>query len=172
MSTHRIAQWLAFSLALISAPALADPENPFLTPKNPTAEDVIVVNASAGPCEALQYAFLEPEVTVDGTQITVQLTGVMVTDPIWCVYGSRIDRVAIGSFPPGSYTVTIRWQYYNLIEWVQVTLGTVPLTIGDGAPTGEPVALPASDGFGLMVLALMLTAAAVVQVRRLRRKGA
>lgn len=172
MSGYGVARWLKFLLALVCVPAMADPENPFLTPENPTTEDVIVVNASAGPCEALQYAFVEPEVTVDGTQITVQLTGVMVTDPIWCVYGSRIDRVAIGSFPAGSYAVTIHWQYYNLIEWVHATLGTMVLTIGDGVPIGEPVALPTSDGFGLTMLALMLSAAVVLRARRQRRRGA
>lgn len=172
MSGYRFARWLAFSLALASVPAMADPENPFLTPEHPTAEDTIIVNAHAGPCDDLQDPYTEPEITRDGDQIVVRLSGEHITDPIWCVFGSRIDQVEIGSFPPGSYAVTIHWQYYNLIEWVEVTLGTVPLTIGDGAPIGAPVALPASNGFGLMALALMLSAAAVIRARRLRRRSA
>ena len=171
MSGYRVARWLALVLGLFSVPCLADPENPFLTPDHPTAGDTIVVNAYAGPCDGLQLGFLEPEVSLNGNQITVQLTGVHHTDPIDCVFGSRVDQVEIGSFPRGSYTVTIHWQYFNLIEWVQVTLGELPLTIGGGAPPDEPVALPTSGNFGLSMLVVLLSAAAVTRVWMLRRRG-
>jgi hypothetical protein len=107
MSGHRVAGWLALLLGLTSVPATADPENPILTPEHPTAEDVIAVNAYVGPCDDLDYGYFPPEVTIQDNHITVQLTGVHVTDPIWCVYGSRIEQVAFGSFPPGSYTVAV-----------------------------------------------------------------
>jgi hypothetical protein len=164
MSGNQVARWLALILGLFSIPGMADPENPFLTPGHPTAEDTIVVNAHAGPCDGLQLGFLVPEVSINGNHITVQLTGVHHTDPVDCVFGSRVDQVEIGSFPPGSYTITINWQYFNLIEWVQVTLGELPLTIRGGAPSDEPVASPASGGVGLTLLALMLAATVALRL--------
>jgi hypothetical protein len=171
MSGYRVAGWLALLLGLTSVPATADPENPFLTPEHPTVGDTIIVNAYAGPCDDLQDPYAEPEITRDGDDISVLLSGEHITDPIWCVFGSRIDQVEIGSFPPGTYTVTIRWQYYNLIEWVQVTLGTLPLTIGEISPPGDTVALPTSDGFGLWMLALLLSATAILSLRTFHRKS-
>lgn len=166
MSRYRVVQWSALSLALVSVPAMADPEYPFLTPEHPTADDVIVVNAYAGPCDLLQHPFEEPVVIRDGDQITIQLSGEHITDPIWCTLGWRVDQVEIGSFPRGSYMVTINWEYFNLIEDVQVTLGVLPLTIGNGVPAGGPVPLPTAGRFGLVLLGLGLVVAAVPGAHR------
>lgn len=171
MSGCRVARWLPFLLGLVTVPARADPENPFLTPEHPTAEDMIIVNAHSGPCDILQDGFLEPEITREGQEILVQFTGQHYSDPIYCLFDPRIESAPIGRFSPGSYTVTVQWRYYNLVEWVQVTLGTLPLTVGDGAPAGEPVPLPMAGRFGLALLGLMLVTIVAVRFCGARRGG-
>ncbi len=85
---------------------------------------------------------------------------------MWCTLGTRIESVSIGSFPPGTYVVTIIWEYFDQVEDVQVTFGVLPLTIGAGAPPDEPVALPTSSGLGLALLALMLAATVALRLGR------
>jgi hypothetical protein len=159
---------LAFLLGMLSAPAMADPENPFLTPEHPTVEDTIFVSAYVGPCDNLQLGFLAPEVEIVDDRITVQLTGEHIIDPIWCTLGNRIEAIAIGSFPSGSYLVTVNWKYFDQVEDVQVTLGVLQLTIDSGTPAGAPIALPSSNDFGLAMLVLLVGAAAAFRVRKLR----
>ncbi len=166
MSRLRVGRWLAFLLGVLSAPAMADPENPFLTPENPTAQDTVFVNVHAGPCDLLQHTFAQPEVTRDGDQIIALFSGEHIIDPMWCTLGTRIESVSIGSFPPGTYAVTIIWEYFDQVEDVQVTLGVLPLTIDTGSVDG-PVALPTFNGLGLWMLVLLLSGTAVLHVRRL-----
>lgn len=168
MPTHRIAALLALIVAFASDPAMAYPENPFLTPQHPTASDVVVFNAYAGPCDLLQHPFEEPVITVAGDQITVRFSGEHYNDGIWCVLGSRIDQVAIGTFPPGSYTVSADWSFAASEGTVTVPLGVLPLTVG-GAPSGEPASLPASGAFSLIALVLMLLVVAAMKLGAQRR---
>ncbi|MGN6520607.1 MAG: hypothetical protein ACTHK2_14390, partial [Dokdonella sp.] len=51
MPKHRVARLLTLITAVAYGPAMAYPENPFLTPEHPTAQDAIIINASAGPCD-------------------------------------------------------------------------------------------------------------------------
>jgi hypothetical protein len=54
-----------------------------------------------------------------GDEILVPLSGEHITDPIWCVFGSRMDQVENRQVSAGSYAATIHWPHYNLIEWMQ-----------------------------------------------------
>ncbi|WP_395682099.1 hypothetical protein [Dokdonella sp.] len=134
---------------------MAYPENAFLTPEHPMAGDTIVFNALSGPCDVLQRPCETPVVSVAGGKIAVQLSGDHYEDPIFCILGSRIDRVDIGTFPSGSYTVSVSWRFATSGAPTIMQLGVLPLTIG-GVPAAEPVSLPASNTSSLLALTLML----------------
>ncbi len=163
-STHRVARLLTLIAALACGPAMAYPENPFLTPEHPTAGESIVFNVHSGPCDLLQHPFEVPIVTLVDDKVAVQLSGEHITDPEWCVGGSRIEGVNIGAFPPGSYMVSVDWRYYDGFGFVHIALGVLPLTIA--APVGsDPKPLPTSSGFGMAALAFLLVAAAGSRLR-------
>jgi len=165
MPANRIAALLTLMSALVCGSSGPYPENPFLMSDDPTAQDAIVLNASAGPRDSLQYPFPPLKLRAKANQISVQLKGVHVDAPIWCVFGWRIDQVSIGTFPPGSYTATVNWRFTAFPYPGDIVLGVLPLTIVD-APGAGPVSLPASSRSSLAALVLTLFATAFVKMRR------
>jgi hypothetical protein len=169
---HAIAAIL-FALAFAFArPALAFVGPPYLTPAQPTADDVIELSMFKDNCELIDGGFpAPPVVTEQGSKITILLTGAHEDEPLFCIYGIGVETNTVGRFPPGSYTLDVERRYTIFGGWVQETLGVIPFTV---APVSSPLppseAPTLSTGF-LFILILATTGLATQRLHSHRRES-
>jgi hypothetical protein len=162
-----------FALACaISHPASAYVGPPYLTPAQPTENDVVELSAYRDECDVLDGGSPGPPVvTVEGSQITFLLTGAHEDDPLFCIYGSGVETHAVGRFPPGSYTLDVERRYTGLGGWIQETLGVLPFTVApDSSPPPPSEAPTLSSGF-LFLLMLATTGLATQRLHSHRRES-
>ncbi len=152
---------------LLVRPSHAFIDPPWITPEHPQAGETIYVNLRSGVCDVITIAPIPPEITQDGSAVRILVWSGHYTDPIQCIYPTESGAIAIGSFPPGSYTLQVdRWyQIYGMGTQIE-TLGTLPFTVEDGAV--PPTAAPTLDFFGLAALAALM---ARIAHKRLRNTG-
>ena len=160
---HALALWCL--LLVRPADAFVDP--PWITPEHPQAGETVYVNLRYGVCDVIGIAPIPPEITQDGSAVRILFWSGHYTDPIQCIYPTESGATAIGSFPPGSYTLQVdrAYQVYGMGTQTE-TLGTLPFTVEGGAvpPTGAPTL----DLFGPAALAALM---ARIAHKRLRNTG-
>lgn len=163
MFVHRVAPMLALLVALFSEPAWAFLDPPYITPTNPTVDDLIFVNVYGGGCDLLDYGIVwPPPVTQEGNALTILFTGDHEGDPEWCYYGIGTATYPVATLPAGSYTLQVDRQYYNFAAvLVLENLGVIPFTVSGGIPPPSPVSTPALGIPGLSILLLALISLAV-----------
>lgn len=168
---------VAFLFAMtfaIPRPAFAYVGPPYLTPAQPTANDVIELSMYRDSCEIIDGGFPGPPVvTQQGSKITILLTGAHEDDPLFCIYGSGIETHAVGRFPPGSYTLDVERRYTSLLtDWVQEKLGDLDFTVTGVAPPSVAESAPTlSTGF-LFLLTLATTGVAMRRLHSCRGESA
>jgi hypothetical protein len=148
-------------LALRPAHAFVDP--PWITPENPQAGETVYVNLHYGVCDAIIVYPIPPQITQSGSAVRILFWSSHNTDPILCNVPIGTGATAIGSFPPGSYTLQVdRWYQDELGEGtITETLGVLPFTVEGGA---APTPLPA---LGLPLLVVLGALVALFAVSRL-----
>lgn len=166
MRTHHFRYLLLCALALCAERALAFIDSPYVTPAHPMAGDTISVNVYRGECDVLSIGIVPPAVEEHDGHITALFTGIHESDPEWCIYSTGTETVAIGTFPPGSYTLDVERRYMTVFgTWHQETLGIIPFVVF-GGPTSQPVEALTLNVAGLAGLLLVLIAAAHFTLRR------
>jgi hypothetical protein len=160
---HAIAATL-FTLAFaIPHAAFAYVGPPYLTPAQPTENDVVELSMYRDNCEIIDGGFPGPPVvTQQGTKLTILLTGAHEDDPLFCIYGSGVETHAVGRFPIGAYTLDVERRYTVFGGWVQESLGVIPFNV-----TRAPSPLPPSEAptlsTGFLILLMLATAGIVAQ---------
>jgi len=171
MFTHRVAPVLALLFAFFAQTAHAQLGPPYLTPAHPTPSDTIYVNVFGGPCDILDGGPLPPVITEQGSAITVIFFGAHNTDPESCIYTVGTQTSGVGTYPAGSYTLTVIWRYIDIFgNFVEQNLGTLPFNVSPTVPPPTPISAPTLGGVGLSLLLLALTGFAASALRS-RRSG-
>ena len=158
---------LVFALALCAQPAKAFLDPPYITPANPAAGALVLVNIYGGKCDLVDYGIVwPPPVTQQGNAITILFTGVHEVNPEWCYYGVGTSTYPVGTFPPGNYTLEMERRYGTIFgEWAQETLGIIPFTVS-AMPQQQPIETPTLSRPGLTVLLLTLVGAVLLNLRK------
>jgi hypothetical protein len=158
-----------FALAFgISHSAFAYVGPPYLTPAQPTENDLIEVNMYSDECDIVDGGVVwPPPVTTQDDQITILLTGSHEDDPLFCIFGPGVETFPVGTFPPGSYTLDVERRYTALGGWIRETLGDLDFTVTGVAPPAVAAEAPALSNACLFLLVL---ATAGIALRGLRAR--
>ena len=166
MQIHHFRYLLFCAVALCADHASAFIGPPYVTPAHPMAGDTISVNVYRGECDVLSIGIVPPAIEEHDGNITALFTGIHEDDPEWCIYSTGTETVAIGTFPPGSYSLDVERRYVTVFgTWHQETLGIIPFVVS-GGPTPQPVEALTLNAAGVAVLLLALIAAAHCTLRR------
>lgn len=162
MFGHRFAPLWALFFVLFARSAQAEFGAPYVTPSQPVVGETILVNVPVYRieyCEGIVDVADYPRITRDGNAITILFNAVRFEslDEL-CVLDPGLVTRPFGSYPKGSYSLTVQLRYGNEGgEWVIETLGVVSFTIRSAE--SEPVAVPTwnrSALFGGVALLLVL----------------
>jgi hypothetical protein len=168
MFKHRSVSGLAllFGLFAQSAHAFFDP--PWITPEAPVAGEAVSVNIRGGICDSIFFRPGYPQITQEGNEIRILEYGHHWESDDLCIYGIGTLTEAIGTFPPGDYTLTVDFVYEDFFfGYTIITLGVVPFTVAGAMPV-TPV--PTSSPSGLFA-SLLLISGLAVWTQRARRRG-
>lgn len=160
---------IAWLLALLSLPAQAFFDTPYVTPANPHTNETVYVSLRSGECDSTLSLPGYPQITRQGTSINVRFWGARATDPEFCYYpvGTRVQEV--GAFPPGNYVLIVELAYQSRQPPSGVhidTLGVVPFTVVGGPTPSTPIGAPTLGMPGLFLIALLLASAAAFTLRK------
>jgi hypothetical protein len=86
---------------VVSVKALAFWDPPYITPESPAAGQEVSINIRGGICDALFYAPGYPEITRNGSQITMIQKGQHWEASELCTYGVGTATFGIGTYSPG-----------------------------------------------------------------------
>jgi len=152
-------RWFVLACALFVQSASAYFDAPYITPANPRAGEQLTINMDQGVCDSVVGEPGYPQVTQDGRSIRVLLFAFRYDNPIFCIFPHNTAVVPFGSFPAGTYSVTIDVFYYGLHGTPQTaTLAVLPIVVsgaGSGAVPAPALGVPLS-----LVLIVLLTIAA------------
>ena len=169
MSIRLAISLLVLSLMGWAMPACAFLDPPYITPANPTADDLISVNIYGGECDVADDGVTwPPPVTQQGNELAILLIGGHEEDPEFCYFGVGTFTAPIGTYPAGAYTLRVNWRYSTFSGWVTETLGVFPFTVS-GAPPAQPITTPTLSVTGLAGLLLILVGAALIALRHRAR---
>ena len=168
----RIQRLLALLLMLASLPAQAFFDPPYVTPAQPQSGETVYMNIRGGECDAIagwpgdpdRY----PQITQEGNAITILWFGLRETDPLFCDLGVGTVTHALGSYPAGDYTLTVKLLYLSLLtpSGFQIdTLGVVPFMVAGGPAPSTPIGAPTLGRFGLLAIVVLLAGAAMFTLR-------
>ena len=157
-----IKRLLTLALALCARPASAFLDPPYLTPANPMAGELVSVSIYGGECDIADDGVVwPPPVSQEGNAITIFFTGIHEVNPEWCYFGVGTATYAVGTFPPGNYTLDLERRYGTIFgEWAQDTLGILPFTVS-AAPQQQLIETPTLNPEGLAALLLALAGVAL-----------
>ena len=151
MLVHRVAlQLLAAFAALFAQSAYAFFDPPWITPENPAAGEIVVLNIHYGVCDAILGREGYPQVTREGNTIRIRWYGQHWPEgsgDLLCAFPIATYAYPLGTFPVGDYTVTAELAYRDFFETPSVfTIGVVPFAVSGGSsidatpvPTLSPV---------------------------------
>jgi hypothetical protein len=145
---------------------------PYLTPAQPTENDVVELSMYRDNCEIIDGGFPGPPVvTQQGTKLTILLTGAHEDDPLFCIYGSGVETHAVGRFPPGSYTLDVERRYTVFGGWVQEKLGDLDFTVTEAASSSVAESAPTLSMDVLFLLTIATAGIAMQQLHFRRRES-
>lgn len=169
MFLHRIVVSAAFVFGLAAPSAYAFFDPPWITPAAPAAGQTVSVNIHGGICDGVIEWPGYPQITQNGSSIRIVEYGVHVGSPDLCIYPTGTLSVPIGSFPAGSYLLTVDFAYDDALYGPTITtLGAVPFTV-----LGPVVAsaVPTLNPWSLLALALVITCSSSAVLRTRRRRS-
>ena len=166
MLKYRLMPIAAFLLALLSIPAHAFWDPPYVTPVNPTAGEVLSVNIRLGVCDAIYSRQDYPQITRNANAIHVLEYGQHWEPGELCIFGVGTVADQLGVFPPGQYALTFDLFYIDFTGPHILTLGVVPFVVTDAAPSAIPTPTTSQLGLLALILALLALTASVLRVRR------
>lgn len=147
-----------------SAQAFFDP--PWITPASPVAGEVVSVNIRHGICDSIIGREGFPRITQDGSDIRIVYFGVHyeINDEL-CIYGIGTVTKEIGSFPAGSYTLSVDLVYENPFTGQPEILGIgiVPFNVA-GLP--ETASVPSGGAFSMWLLLIGILIVALWSMRK------
>jgi len=168
MFKHRVAPQLVLLFVLFARPARAFGGPPYLVPANPTPNDTISVDILGDGCDILDTGVVAIQITQQGNAITGVFFGGHEGDPENCIYGTGTQTYPVGSWPAGSYTFAVVWNYFGAAGEVETqTLGVIPFTVtGTVIPPTAAVGAPTLGIAGLGILLLGLVGIARWSLRK------
>ena len=101
----------------------------------------------------------------EGQHILFSVRGIHEDDVGWCIHGEGTYTDPIGSYPPGTYVLTVEMRYIDFFAQPQVlTIGTISFTVQGSAPSLMPV--PATGSIAVIVLLVLIAGMAARSIRR------
>lgn len=168
MLSRRLACLLALLVALFAGPAQAFWDPPYVTPTNPTANDVVSINEHLGVCDAFYSSPGYPQITRNGNDIEIVSAGFH-NDPgdDACNLITGTITYALGKFPAGDYSVTYYLRYTNFFGQVlDLNLGVAQFTVVPATAAAESAPTLTTFGIAALVLALLALAVGKISTRR------
>ena len=163
---RRMVSGIALALAFVVPSAHAFFDTPWIMPAAPRANEIVSVNIRGGICDAIFERPGFPQITQQGSAVRILNYGHHWDDTDLCIYNVGTLTQPIGSFPEGSYTLTVDFVYPDISGPTTITLGTIPFTVS-GAASAAPV--PAlTPPWELALLALLVGVACWALAFRLR----
>ena len=141
---------------------------PWITPTTPNSGEPAFVSIHGGVCDAIFFRPGYPQITKSGNSVRIVEYGDhLASGDDLCVYGIGTLTEPIGTFSPGSYTLTVDLIYDNYpFGYDTITLGVVPFIV-TGATSAAPVPVfSAPTKFALLVLVSGIAARALRMRRR------
>lgn len=139
------------ALALMSVcPASAFVAPPVLVPSSPLAGEVLVIDVTAGTCDAFLGSTTPIPVTQHGASLRVVLPSWRETNITFCNYGTGTGRYVTSAFRAGTYTLQIDRTYPTLFGPVVEPLAITQLVVR-GAEQERPI--PVASPWVLLTLA-------------------
>lgn len=161
---------LALLLSLFSSTAWAEFGQPYVTPMSPTSGEALVANVPVYQheyCDALLSAPGYPKITQEGSAITFTFFGTRYESMDTCAYMPGIAKRSFGSYPAGSYTLTVKLDYIDGGgEWVTDILGVVPFIVAPAAV--EATAVPVLESATAIACTALLSLLGMFALRRRR----
>lgn len=165
MLVHRFVLILALALCAPGAQAFFD--QPWITPAEPRAGDVVSVNIRGGICDSIFFKPGYPQITQQGDAIRILEYGHHWDTEDLCIYDIGTLAEPIGAFPPGDYTATVDFTYEDYpFGYTTLTLGVIPFTVTGATP---PAPVPASSRSTQLVLLTLVSGSALEGLRRRRQ---
>ena len=163
---RRMVSRIALALAFVVPSAHAFFDTPWITPVSPRAGQSVSVTIREGICDAIVEHPGFPQITRQGNAIRILEYGHHWDDVDLCIYNVGTLTQPIGSFPEGSYTLTVDFVYPDISGPTTTTLGTIPFTV---APAASAAPVPAlTPPWELALLALLVGVACWALAFRLR----
>ena len=138
------------------AQAFVDP--PILMPEHAIPGETVSVHLSYGECDGIIEWDGYPQIThtAGGVRLVVYMHHIPDID--WCVFPPLTRTIAIGEFPPGTYSVQVDRSYHDEINgFVTENLALLPFVIfGDQVPV--PLSTDGAVSLGVLLLGLLLLA--------------
>ena len=162
MLIHRTVLKLLLSLFAVffAQPAFAFFDPPWITPTNPTAGDAVSVSIHGGICDGIIGAEGYPQITQEGNAIRIVWYGQHWPEgssDLLCSFGVGTLTYPFGSFPPGSYTLTVDLAYRDFSGVPSIfTIGVVPFTVAGVSASAAPVPTLSTPGVVTLLLTLGL----------------
>ena len=168
MLSHRIVLFVTLTLEFATPRAHAFFDPPWITPPAPTASDIVSVNIRGGMCDGIIFQSGYPQLTQTGNSIRLVEYGVHVDFADFCIYPVGTYTEALGTFPPGDYTLTVDFTYDNYpLGLTTITLGVIPFIVTGTRPVS---AVPALTTPGTIALLAVLAWFALGRLRARRRR--
>lgn len=159
---------LVLILSLFSFTARAEFGEPYVTPSSPVSGETLFVNIYVYQqeyCEGIFSAPGYPRVTQEGNAVTIAFFGSRYESMDACPYMPGTAKRSFGSYPVGSYTLTVKLDYINGGgEWETDTLGVIPFTVTPVVT--EAVAVPVWSGGAAIICVALLSISALLILRR------
>lgn len=150
----------AFLIAIVSltqsAGAFVNP--PALAPEVAQPGQVVNLHLTTGVCDGVLGGANNPAITINGQSIDVLIDAIRRFDPLFCPFPTVNHVWPIGTFGPGTYSVTVRYRFTPFgLPTVIEALGVLPLQV-QGTPATDPRPVPATNWpfLALMVIAILL----------------
>lgn len=145
--------------------AFVDP--PDLNPSTASPGQIVNLTLRTGGCDAVLGGANNPAISVDGNAVDVLIDASRRFDPILCVFPIISHSWPIGSFPVGSYSVTVRYRYTPFgLPTVVETLGVLSLSVqGQPALPSRPVSTTGLMAFVVLLVAIVLIGGVAMRKR-------
>lgn len=164
MRFHRLGKVLVVALAMRAGRASAFLDPPYISPAQPRAGEMVVVNIHGGVCDAIVGLPGYPQITVQGNDIHMLLFSVHYDDPELCNLGTGTATFALGAYSVGSHTLIVERRYMTISgPWAEETLGIIPFAVASASQ--RPTEASTLNAAGLAALLLALIAAAHLTLR-------
>jgi hypothetical protein len=157
MPAGRFTTLLVMVLAVAAPQAHAFFDQPWTTPAEPKAGDMVSLNIREGMCDGIFFRIGYPEITQQGNAIRVLEYGHHWDDETYCIYPVGTFSEPIGRFEAGTYKLTADLIYPDFFGPVVLNIGVVTFTVAALPPAPVPAStLPdlAALGLGLLVIAI------------------